>query len=214
MSDLIKIASRKAPEKKGSSSVGVALKPPYCKNNCKMSYISTGFVADSVGINAKLAIMLPYPNKDSAIENQPLSGGFGAWFLKEFIYPHGLKMDDLLVTHTLRCTPPWKKTGAYPTGKLKVHCEAACRHWDSAIKEWGPNMYVITIDPSDIFNLTAYYRQFKRTVEKALKFVDMGYKPVLLCGNEPAHLLFQTLEGNGGAKGWLGHFGEIEGWPY
>lgn len=214
MSDLIKIASRVAKPKALKESMGVNHKPAYCRNNCKMSYLSTGFVADSVGINTKLAIMLPYPNKDSAIENRPLSGGFGAWLLHEFIYPFGLKMDNLIVSHTLRCTPPWKKTGAYPTGKMKGHCEGACRNWDGPIKEWGPDMFVVSIDPQDIFNLTAYYRQFKKSVEKVVKFIDMGYKPVLLCGNEPARLIFQTIEGNGGAKGWLGHFGEMRGWPY
>lgn len=214
MSELIKIASRNPKPKVPPASVGVAPKPPYCKNSCKMSYLSTGFVEDSVGVNAKLAIMLPYPNKDSAIENRPLSGGFGAWFLHEFIYPFGLKMDDLLVSHTLRCTPPWKKTGAYPTGKLKGQCEGACRHWDGGLKGWEPDFFVVTVDPQDIFNLTAYYRQFKRDVEKAIKFMKEGYKPILLCGNEPTRLVFQTIEGNGGVKSWRGHISELRGWPY
>lgn len=206
-------------------SSGPDRKPTACES-CSFSYYSSGFLGDYNSGLAKAALVFRTPSKDEVNEKTALAGAKGYWFLKNFIEPLGWKKSDLLVSHVLRCYPPYKKlNNGYPTGFVKKQAEGVCRQYDRLQFEKGeqkdggivtfcPNLFLITFDIDDILSAPSFYRQVKLDMEKCKRFVDAGYKPVVLFGTEAAALIAPYVEGSGGAKGWRGHFGEIEGWPF
>lgn len=173
-----------------------------------------------------MAIVLPFPSKTEVVNKTCLDSDMGYYILSNFIEPNGLTKDNLVISHVLRCSLPYKKGKAlYPTGLIKKNAEKSCRVFDDKhgvkgiLKEKGlisfdPNLFILTFNPQDIFKVNAYYRQIQEDIAKACRFVKKGFRPVICMGNEAAKLVCPWIEGNGGVKAVRGHFGELEGWKF
>ncbi len=208
-------------------SPGINVKPPLCQF-CKFSFKGRGFVPDYVGSDPKLALMFPFPLKDEVIEREALKSNAGWYYLKNFVEPFGYGKQNLIISHVLRCGVPWsgrKKDYDYPIGAVRLNAENSCRVYDNQHSERGelalgglqdflPDLYLITFDPKDIRKVPAYFRQLKRDMEKAWKFVAQGRRPVVLFGNEPAELVAEYIRGKGSAKAWRGSFADMDGWAF
>jgi len=207
---------------------GIGAKPPSC-SLCPCCPKTHGFIYDYVGRDPKLAVVFPSPSKDEVNERTPLAGNMGWWFLKHFIEPLGYTKENLVISYVLRCKQPWswrKKGDDYPTGRDRELAETRCRQYDGTqasfgvpkqggLKAFAPNLALLTFEPKDVFKVNAYYRQIQVDFQKAKRFVECGYRPVVLCGTEAGSLIFKWIEGAGGAKSNRGTFEELEnGWPF
>lgn len=205
------------------ASSGLGGKPDECFS-CPFNRYSSGFVGDWVGRNPKAAVLLPFPTKDDVLYKSPFSGDMGNYILRTYFRPIGLAKDDLIISYLLRCKPPWdkaKRKERYPTGKTRETAEIACRIYDSrhgeagllvpgGIREFDPNIFLITFEPKDVFKVPSYFRQLGADMRKLRYFVNEGYRPLLLMGNEPAELFAPYIIGKGSSKTWRGHFQESE----
>jgi hypothetical protein len=207
------------------ASGGIVAKPPEC-HTCPWAnpkYGGIGFCPDTIGPDPKVALLFPAPSKDDVNAYRGLSGDMGHYIIRHYLEPVGFRRDNLLISNVLRCALPWDKTKKrerYPTGVTREKAEVACRIFDNrhggngamlpgGIKDWEPNIALITFSPKEVFKVPAYHRQLLRDMEKVRKFVDAGYRPVVLFGNEPAEQYAPYIKGQGGAKTWRGHFFEI-----
>jgi hypothetical protein len=205
------------------ASSGVAQKPIEC-DTCKFSPASFGFVPDHYGDEAKLAIMLPYPDKEDANTQDSLASGMGKYILHKYLHPLGFTKKTLLVSYVLRCCPRWNKRlrkPGYPTGKTRDNAEVSCRIYDNrhghegslvsgGLWAFNPNIFLITFNPRDSIKIPAYHRQLRIDFEKAREFVKRGYRPLVLCGNEASEMIFPFIQGKGSAKAWRGTFAEMD----
>lgn len=205
------------------ASSGIGCKPIEC-DTCTFSPYSYGFVPDHYGEDAKLAIMLPYPDKEDANERSSLSSGMGAYISRRYLNPLGFTKKTLLISYVLRCVPKWNKRmrkPGYPTGRTRANAEVSCRIYDDrhgvngelspgGLRKFDPNIFLITFNPRDSIKVPAYHRQLQCDFAKAKRFVEQGYRPLVLCGGEAAELIFPFVQGKGSAKGWRGHFSEQE----
>ena len=204
------------------ASGGITAKPPEC-HTCPWGRFSKGFCPDTIGTTPKLALLFAAPSKDDVNAYRGLSEGMGFFILHNYIYPLGFKNNDLIISHILRCSLPWDRRlrrEGYPAGIIRDKAEVACRIYDDrhggngvmllgGIKDWKPNLALITFNPKDVHRTPSYHRQLRRDMQKARDFVDKGYRPVVLFGGEPAELYFPYIKGQGSAKGWRGHFAEV-----
>lgn len=191
---------------------GIGEKPSNCLS-CAWTPYSRGFVPDSKIENPKLALYFGFPTKDDTIYGAALSGDMGAYILRNYLNPAGFKKDEVLVSHVLRCQPPWSKRyqrPAYPTGRTKEKAELACRIYDDKLIKFDPNIFLITFSPREAIKVPAYKRQLQVDFKKVSKLVGMGYRPCVLLGNEPAELIAPWIVGRGSSKAWRGTFFEIE----
>ena len=208
---LLKTKLKSEKEEKINLSV-INNKPDYCHQCCRLSHESYGYVRDWYGNEPKIGIIGVVPSSREL--------GEGAWesfwyleFLHQFFEPLGLTKENLILSYTLRCKPKrkdWKEDHPYPIGGLRKHAEASCRFHDIAFGEWKPNIFISTYDLYVIRKLAANKVLFKADLEKAVRFSERGYRPVLLMGEEPLHLLKPGL---GGPKTWRGHWWEGD-WPF
>ncbi len=202
-------------------STGVISKPNYCKEACPLYTATPGIVQDWMPRHPKIALLLPTPSKGDMIENTPFKGNMGAWWKRHLIYPLGLKMEDVAVSHVLRCYCGSGFQSIYPTGDWQRKSEVACRHFDNyhcseegmvegGLCQWDPNMFVITHDFNDIIGTPAFYRQVVMDLQKALNMTHYEFRPLVLCGKEPMKLVAPWTDRKGGVKDWRGHFWEGE----
>ena len=200
---------------------GVESKPTYCKNTCPLYTATPGIVYDWIPRHAKIALLLPTPQKGEMIEQTPLRGGMASWWKRHILYPLGLSPDDVAVCHILRCYHGRK---CYPTGDWQRKAELACRHFDNnrcsaegiaegGLAQWDPNMFLITHDLSDLIATPAFYRQVVNDLQKALNMTYYEFRPLVLCGKEPMELVAPWTIGKGGVKSWRGHWFEGD-WPF
>ncbi len=188
-------------------SAGVMEKPAHCKL-CPMTAIGRAFVPDYVPDNPKIAFILDVPTKSDAIEQRPLSGSEGSFVYNSFVKPFGLQEEDVLVSHTIRCVQPFNGFGKveYPHGWIQKPAELNCRHYDTGLLNFNPNVWVLTLHPRTIFSVGAHMRQIFRDIEKAVSFQRKGYRPAVLFGENAAELYYPYIKGNGGIKNWRSHF--------
>lgn len=204
------------------ASPGIGKKPNDC-NVCPFSYTSVGFVPDWVGNDVRAAVILPVPTKDDINARVPFSGDMGSYVLRTYFSPIGLSKENLIISYLLRCKPPWnaaKRKEAYPTGRTRELAEERCRRYDNqhglrgeltpgGLKDFNPNIFLITFEPKEVFQVPSYYRQLQRDMQKLRYFINEGYRPLLLMGNEPAEYYAPYIVGHGSSKFWRGHFEEI-----
>src|SRR5579871_3100055 len=205
------------------ASSGVGSKPVEC-DTCLFNPYSYGFVPDFVGSNAKIAIMFSYHEKDDANEREAMASDMGKFILRTYVYPAGIKKDELLITYLLRCVPKWNsklKKPNYPTGRTRDNAEVSCRVFDNShgeegklvsggLRKFNPNICFITFNPREVFRVPAYHRQLQVDFKKALELSKQGMRPLVLCGNEPGELFAPWIKGKGSAKAWRGHFWEMD----
>lgn len=204
------------------ASGGITAKPPEC-HTCPWAPYSHGFCPDTFGSDPKVALLFTAPSKDDINSYRGLSGDMGHYIFKKYLEPVGFMRDNLIISHILRCALPWDtryKRERYPTGAIKEKAEVACRIFDDrhggngvmlpgGIREWTPNIALITFSPKDVFKVPAYHRQLQRDMEKVRKFVDAGYRPMVCFGNEASEMYFPCIKGQGSSKIWRGHFREL-----
>ncbi len=199
---LVKIATATAWD-----SPGVLNKPEHCRM-CPMTAIGKSWVPDYVPEQPKLAFILDLPSKADAIEQTPFSGSEGAFYLSSFVSNLGYTKEDILITHVLRCVQPFNGYGKveYPHGWIQKPAELNCRHYDTALINFDPNLFVLTLHPRSCNLVGAHQRQIARDVEKAFSFAKKGYRPAVLFGENAAELYYPYIKGNGGIKNWRGHW--------
>jgi hypothetical protein len=182
-------------------------KPGYCNNCCRLSTQSYGFVRDWLGKQPLLAVLGIIPTSGE-LANGIWESEMFFYLLKTFFEPLGLTKENLVLSNVLRCQPKekdWKEDHAYPKEALRKHSEQSCRYHDIAFHSFDPNIFISTFDIYAIRKLDANKVLFKADLEKAKRFIDKGYKPCLLLGEEPLHLVAPHL---GGVKTWRGHWWE------
>jgi hypothetical protein len=198
-------------------------RPPNCKQ-CRWSYKSTGFVPTYVGPDPKIAVVMTSPDSEEVVEREALNSARGRSFLHTFIEPYGLTKENLIVSYCLACLGPWDRktrSRAYPTGSMKVNAEAVCSRYSrlhgkngdlvtGGIAGWKPDMFVFSFDPYDCLKIPAYTRLIQRSVDKAVYFSTLGYRPCVLMGEEAVKLQFPHVNFAGGLKNWFSHFEEGE----
>jgi uracil-DNA glycosylase len=199
-------------------SFGVRTKPREC-STCVYNTVGTGFCPDAVPKDPVLGVLLESPGSEEVIEQVPLVGRAGKYWLRCFIESLGLKRDQVAIFNTLRCKPP---NNNYPIGKMRMLAEEHCRIWDNkqgrnlevgGIHSYAPNLFVATFHPSAVLRTPPYHRLVVMDMEKAYKYARMGYKPLVLMGETALTLVAPWTEHKGGVKTWRGHVWEGE-WPY
>ena len=190
---------------------GVQTKPSGC-NLCPLSFSGTGFCPDNVPQYPKLMLLLETPYSDDVLYQRPLSGKMGDFLENSIIKPSGLKRDDLLIAHVLRC-----KVKDYPTAKNKRLSEEHCRRYDTGIKQFHPSLFVITFGVDDTFSDSAYtalmINDFKRAKWLTTEYPDE--KICILAGREAVNLVTKLPfeDGKGGIKSWRGSYFKSK-WNY
>lgn len=178
-------------------------KPDYCRT-CPMHKTGTGFVPDAAPSDPLIAVMLRAPNKDDILFGEPLTGKGGRYWEREFLWPLDVRRDQVLLTNVLRC-----HTGErYPIAKVRTQAEKQCRHWDTALTAWNPNALIVTFNPALLFLNPAQELFIKRAFEKAVGLAHLGYRPLVVCGDEALNMYAPWLQG--GLKRWQGHSMEIK----
>lgn len=209
------------------NSTGVAEKPLGC-NLCPFKTSGAGFVADwypDTEKQPRLGFLLDFPSNNDVIERRPWSGAAGYAWEKQYLKPFGLSLQDVMISHVLRCRPKATRFGKplYPTGKLRRDAEINCQTiWDD--KAWGgettrpggiksflPNLFVVTFDLQQTLAVPALSKLVLRDIEKAVKKMHDGHRPLVLMGDEPKDLVAPWLRG--AAKFWRGHWWHGE-WPF
>lgn len=180
-------------------------KPEYCANSCRLSSQSYGFVRDWIGKEPKLAVLGIIPTSGELIQGIWESDMF-YYLLNTYFEPAGLTKENLVLSNVLRCQPKDKEPKddhAYPRAALRKHSEQTCRYHDIGFSTFLPNLFISTFDIYAVRKLDANKVLFKADVRKAISFINQGYKPCLLLGEEPLHLVAPHL---GGVKTWRGHW--------
>lgn len=176
-----------------------------------------------------MAILCSAPTKGEILEQIPWQGPQGWAYTKMFLDAAGIPRNEVMISHVLRCRPPFKRVGGvgdnYPTGSDRRNSELTCRHFDEShtyrgdiqaggIKTFSPTRYLVTFAPENALEVTAYKRVIQEDVKKAWRFVTAGHKVCVLMGEPAFQLLGGGLTEMGGVKNWRGHFFDATGWPF
>jgi hypothetical protein len=178
-------------------------KPPQCAA-CPFVKGSTGFCADFVPARPKIAVVLKMPGKQEVVTGTPMSGGAGHYWWKEFMWPQGLRKEDVLIANVIRCYPNGNE---FPIGKLRVLATQTCAlNWDDDLKKFDPNIFGVSVNPAALLRNPQQTKFLKRAIHRAVELANEGYRPCLLLGEEAKAKFAPWLEG--GMKQWQGHWFE------
>jgi hypothetical protein len=206
--------------------IGVTAKPAPCRLLCPYYTVGAGYANDVLPPTAKILLLIASPSGDDITNRRALSGKAGASFFKTYIEPFGYTHEHVGIASLLRCRPAGnggkEKPGIFPTGFAKGATIQACRYYDrttagqyGAIERFNPDMYILTQSLKSTYEEPAFIRLLKRDIDKAFGFAEMGYRPILCMGQEPAEVIAPYIVGNGGAKAWRGHYDFFkDGWPH
>lgn len=208
------------------SSPGVSQKPHDCKA-CPFRLQGSGFVPDWYPDDSRrpqIGFLLDFPSSDDVLEQKPWAGRAGFAWAQKYLKPFGLSIYDVFIGHVLRCQPKERKWGkpVYPTAKLRRDAELRCRQYDGQCwsgpktREGGllaldPNLFVVTFHPSDALPVPALGRLIYRDVEKAVKKMKEGFRPLILMGDESKDLVAPWMKGS--VKFWRGNW-YTGSWPF
>lgn len=181
-------------------------KPPSCKL-CRFSYLSTGFVPDTGEETAKIAVVLDSPSRSDVLDQGYWKGHVGRVYEDRYLTPLGLQRKDVLFSAVLRCKPPVNDWPDKRMGEIGASC---CRHYDQALREWRPDLAIVTFSLLDVAKTPALFRLVLAAFEKAVRFQQRGFRPVVLMGGHASELLLPWTGGS--AKKWAGTHMEIRGW--
>jgi len=148
-----------------------------------------------------MAFWLEAPGATEIIERRPLVGRSGQDWESRYLVPLGIDRDKLLITNTLRCNPP---QNVYPTSWLKRQSEELCRQYDTGIKIFDPNLWIVTYHPAAALRIPVYSRFIYRDIEKGLDFTHRGYRVCIVMGEKALQLLKQSSKPS--LTNWHGHF--------
>lgn len=178
-------------------------KPLQC-SSCPFAKKSTGFCRDLVPAAPKLAVVLGMPEKWDVASGKPLSGGSGYRWWKEFVWPVGLRNEDILVSNVVRC---YSNSGDFPTGKDGALAVKQCGEiWGGSLRQFNPNVIGVSVDPTTLYKSPNQAKFLRRALVRAKEFIDEGKRPCLLLGPEAKAKFAPWL--NGPMKQWQGHWWE------
>lgn len=200
------------------TSEGVAGKPPGCKE-CPFRLSGTGFVADWFPDEDKaprLGFLLDFPNSDDVISRRPWSGKAGYAWEKAYLAPFGLCLQDVMISHVLRCQPKEQRFGKklYPIAGMRRGAEMSCRQhdkvcWGGPVERTGgihsfePDTFVVTFHPREALAVPALSHLILADIKKAVKKMEAGRRVLVLMGDEAKDLVAPWLRGS--VKSWRGH---------
>jgi len=144
------------------------------------------------------------PSKAEVVSGEPMSGGAGWHFWKDFIFPVGLQKQDVLISNVIRCYP---NDGGYPTGKLRVLATNTCAAtWDGELRKFDPNVWGVSVAPGMLYTTPNQGKFLRRALTRAKEYADAGKRPCLLLGVEAMSKFAPWLDGS--MKQWQGHWWE------
>ena len=209
---------------------GLAPKPDQCLNTCPRAFSEgIGFVADWVGNNPKIALVLDKPTRDECTSRLAFTSGYSRFFFAAIGRELGLTKENLIVSYCLRCY-----SYEYPVGINRQKAEKNCRNWDnksadrfglptieSGLIKWNPNLFMVTFGLDDCLEMSrsetaksdAYHFCMLEDFKKAMRFAASGYRPCVLMGQEPMNLFPFTNKWAGGVRNWRGTWWEGS-WPF
>ena len=208
-------------------SAGVAEKPPGC-DACKYSRIGAGFCGDDSPVGKKLAIICSAPTKGEILEQIPWHGAQGWIYTRLFLDGAGIPRNEVLISHVLRCRPPFKRFGgtgdSYPRGTDRRNAEGTCRQYDKShtyrgvlsaggIKDFAPDTFLVTFEPEKALEVTAYQRIIQEDLKKAWRLVAKGRRVCVLMGSPAFEMFADGLEAEGGVKTFRSHYWSAT-WPF
>lgn len=188
--------------------------------NCPYNSIGQGFVPDHVPTKPKIAFLGDFVSENDMTQRNPFIDSTGRMFFHQMLEPLGLTRNDVILSNVIRCRPP---EGMYPIGDLRKNAEKMCRWADSkhrisidddsvglvegGLNSFNPNLAILTVHPSFVNRTWSILRVAKKDIEKAVRFVDKGYRVLVLLGDKAQSLIFPDLEG--GILKWRGHFAPV-----
>lgn len=196
---LVSLQSPPAPE---PLILGASRKPKSCEG-CPYASTGLGFCPDDKPEKPLIAMMLEAPGQEEVLESRPLVGRAGRMWLWRLIGQNGYKRENVLICNTLRCNPPGNH---YPTGQVRHGAEEWCRQYDTKLREFEPDMFLITCHPAMLLRTSAMMRLVQRDVKLAFEFAERGRRPLVLMGDKAKEVFAPWLVG--GVKRWRGHWWE------
>ncbi len=195
------------PREVGWDSPGVRTKPQHCRL-CPLAAIGQGFCEDDAPTKPLVAFVLDMPTAADVRERAPFSGAEGRAWTEQFITHAGYTRQDVLFSTCLRCRQANDKFGqaVYPRGPNRRLAEINCRHYDTKLLAYDPNLFIVTVHPRGIRLVNCYLRQIQRDVAKAFRFAIQGYRPAVLFGEGVVELYYPWIKNSGGLKNWRGHW--------
>lgn len=198
-------------------------RPAYCFNTCPLGSLSSGFVYDFGNpLTADIAILLNRPFKLDTIARRPISN---QWWL-EFLL-RGRDPSRVFISSMIRCRPPKElDSQAKTTDDVQVpdamlrKAQWACREWDrvhceeinqpvtGGLLAYAPDLFIITHEITKIRGIGAHEKQVRIDFDKAYRFRNRGFRPLVIMGWEPTLLIAPWLRDKGGTKVWRGHLWE------
>lgn len=169
-----------------------------------MAAVGSGFCPDEVPKNPKVAFIFDMPSKADIRERRPLAGEEGVAWQRLYIEELGYKREDILLSTALRCGQPNDKYGQpeYPREPLRRQAEINCRHYDTELIAFDPNLFIITYHPRNSRLVGCMARMVRNDVAKAFRFASQGYRPAVLLGEGVARMYYPWLSN---MKDFRGH---------
>lgn len=181
------------------------IKPPPCQS-CPYASQSTGFCTDHVPLSPVAAFVFRTPSKDDLIFGEPLTGRGGRAWEHKFLSVVGLRRDQVILAHTLRCLP--NSGEKFPIGRMRTEAVKFCRRWDEWERQFQPNVWGVTINPGQLLVTPNQEVFLRRAMDRLKGYVDTGYRPVLLMGEEARETYAPWL--HGATKKWQNHWWTAE----
>ncbi len=194
-------------------------KPQGCAS-CGYRTTGSGFVPTFVGVDPRVAFLLEAPGQEEAYERELMSGAAGKWFLKRFIEPLGYTRSNCIFASVIGCRPP---EGFYPTAGLRSEAETSCRQYEGfqgrrsgglvqlesgGLDKWNPDLYVVTYAPGFIFKSWSLLRVLANDIEKAFRFAEQGFRPLVLMGDKALEKILPNVQV--GPSKYRGTFGKLD----
>jgi len=216
-----------APVNLGGLPSGLMDKPANCAM-CKFAPRGAGFCPDDSPEGKNMMFLLPTPTKGEISDQVGWAGPQGWIYGQELLKPVGLWRKDIMITHVLRCRPPWDfRIGAdgYPTAGARRAAEMSCRTYDGqhgdgvgglapgGLLAFRPNMFVVSFEPQKAMEVMALKTLIRASLARAKKFKDLGFRVCVLFGEPALSLVAPDLADTGGIKAWNGHYFEAD-WKY
>lgn len=168
----------------------VKVKPAGC-SKCPFRLVGTGFVPPEGDEKSKIALVLDSPRTRDVFAGKPLYDWFGTYFFGKIAGPLGLERGDFYIDHTIRCRTPGD---AWPVGAKGEGAREGCRTWDrEGFLGWRPTKYVISYSPRDLREQPAVHRLVESSVQRAMRLVEEGERPAILCGAEVTKVFLPHL---------------------
>lgn len=183
-----------------------------------------------------MALVVLQPGAEDQIKRIHTKGDMWKWFEGAILRKLSLTWDDLIVSSLLRCYNPalrkkkkqdeLQEDNEAVTGWLFKQASRCCRQFDNHHLYNPMDTTLVTPGllsfPGDCFFVNFGLENMKvvaameaialSVMQKAVKFAEAGYRPIVLMGKEPLQYVAPELLREGGHRNWIGHWWEGS-WP-